>query len=804
LSYRPDQDNIIQLSKEYAESTRRTIFFVGAGASMEVGMPSWSGLRSALLQKISRAVDDAGSNPDELENYRELEEISNNNDRFWDFFQLASSEWSATYNDFMLEQFDNKINQTPIPIIYKRLWKMRRLRQIFTLNVDTLVTRAFHSVYSNKNQHQLLEFDGYNVSDSLSFLSRDNYCVVNLHGTYPHKSRWIMDSSQRSQLMSGPIGAKYTSYVIRLFLEYNIVFVGLNPADVAISPFLTKAKEAGVLGRHYWICPNPTPDVVKWTQKNNIRLIVYSPDLNEKNIPAHSQDICAILDQIEEYKSIDNRVTLPSSALSIEPRSILKPIEELKIINSNRDDGTKRLAGAISWIGEENGYSSRELSQFLNDYKVPLQISSMLDAETEGFNEVNGYSIRHCLQSGGASSVWLVDKKIDSDNSYYAMKALSPDSLTSLPIRQSFRRGIESLYLLSTSNTKVAPQYISHSELPLSVVMEFITGATLSEFLSNFKKLQPIFILRLFRKICEAVRACHISEGKVLHRDIKPGNVMLEGWHPGYEIQDAEDSVIRLINFDLSWHRFTSGDTKSISAEDIGYYAPEQRNSINSLPPRSAETDIYMLGMVLYYICSRKLPPDGGSGLTDWPALVQKAMRSQFPDELVRARMVRLTLEMTYLDMSDRVDLSNVIAEIEGLIFWIENASEKIDDDFLVEYLAILTGRYYFWDRSALFAKINANESTDMTISYIQKGQRASVEFFRQKSGADQRGTFGQKMSEKISHAANVLKESGWDITLRSSRGLNAEIRISKLRSQQDFGAESWKKASSYLLASFE
>lgn len=648
-----------------------------------------------------------------------------------------------------------------------------------------------------------MEFDGFNVADSYNHLSKNAYCLINLHGTYHSKSRWIMNGDQRESLIAGAKGAKFSHFISRVFSEYNVVFVGMNPSDVAISPFLRQATKNGLLGNHYWICPNPKADVSRWAQKHGVRLIAYSPEVNEDGLPNHSQDICAILDHLDRAESEDERVRLPNNSERVDPKSIGEPGDFLSSIISDRRSVKKDLEGAIAHIGDEFGYSSRELSDFLTRYKVPIQFASTVSELTPDFDEVMSYSVVKNLQSGGSSSVWLA-RKNESDADYVALKILSPDKLESLTVRQSFRRGVESLYLLTQENSGVAPKYLQHSELPLSVAMELIDGSTLSDFCQSFRRVEGKMLITLFKKICEAIRACHQSPGRVLHRDVKPGNIMLEGWHQGYELVDAVEAKIRLINFDLSWHRFTTGDTKSISAEDIGYYAPEQRRAINSLPPRSAETDVYMLGMVFYFLCSRTAPPDGGAALSDWSRMVRAACRRVFKDALISVRVQRLIEDMTDLDMEKRVELSVAIAELDGLLAWINKQNGAIDDEYIIEYLALKSDREYRWDGLSYRAQIRTRESTELSVKYLHKGRRVEIEFFRQKSAADTRASFGGKLRQRITAAGDALKAIGWNIDSADSRGLKAQIRIEELKLSPDFGAETWREVSDSLLRPVE
>jgi len=804
MPYNIDQQNITSLSTEYAEGTKRTVFFVGAGASAEVGMPTWFSLIQKLEKKISTHIDDIGRLPEELEKFRNLEELCSDGNKFWQAFQYAADNWQTTYDDFMEDVFDNSVPKVRTPVVYKRLWKMRRSRQIFTLNVDNLVYRAFNEEYPNRNKSQILEYDGYSVSDSLSFISKNNYCIVNLHGTYLQKSRWIMSSDQRTQLMSGGSGLKYTAYIQRLFSEYNVVFIGVNPEDIAVSPFLSKAAEIGLLGKHYWICSTPTAKTASWAQKHKIRLITYDPVKNDKGESIHSQEICAILDQVDNFESKETIVNLPSSITPMSVDEIGTPTEILMEIHKDRPQATHKLSAAVVGLGAAHGFSSKELSVFLKDYRIPLQIASMLDSKVPGFNSLGNFRILDCIQASGSSSVWTVEDSSGGSAPYGALKSLSADSLEKISTRQSFRRGIESIYLLSTSNSGVAPKYISHSEVPLSLVMELIPGETLDTFLKTFPRPENLFLLGMFRRICEAVKSCHQSEGQVLHRDIKPGNIMLEKWHAGYEIEDAVAAKIRLINFDLSWHRFTSGDTKSISADDIGYYSQEQRSSANSSPPRTAETDVYMLGMVLYRMCSGENPPDGGSGRTDWPDKVKRSARRIFPDLLVRNRIDRLIIEMTQVNSEERIDLNNTIAEIEGAENWLLGNYPHVDDDSIVENLAVSTKRDYLWDQDSLSAVIRSNESTEFKISFQHKGRKARVEFHRQKSSSDDRASFGPRILEKITQSSTIFSDNGWSIEQRNNRGMIAEIKISDLRLKKEFGSDIFDSIAGQLLAAFD
>lgn len=175
-----------------------------------------------------------------------------------------------------------------------------------------------------------------------------------------------------------------------------------------------------------------------------------------------------------------------------------------------------------------------------------------------------------------------------------AVKLLVGELAEEEGFRERFKR--ESQYAGSLDHTHVIQVYeAGEQEGALYMAMQFVDGTDLKALLAQRGKLDPAEAARLLSEVAQALDAAH---GKgILHRDVKPGNIMIE----------TATGTCYLTDFGLS--KNPSEDSFALTAAGsfvgtIDYTAPEQILA----KPFDHRVDVYSLACVLYEALSGEVP----------------------------------------------------------------------------------------------------------------------------------------------------------------------------------------------------
>lgn len=203
------------------------------------------------------------------------------------------------------------------------------------------------------------------------------------------------------------------------------------------------------------------------------------------------------------------------------------------------------------------------------------------------------YEIIELIGSGGMANVYKA--LCHRLNRYDAVKIMRDETAANTELRRRFRAESQAVAMLSHPNI-VSVYDVSHSDDVEYIVMELIDGITLKQYLQKKSVLDPAEVLDFTIQTAKALEHAH-SKG-IIHRDIKPQNIML-----------LKDGMIKVADFGIA---SLESDIEENNGETVGsvhYIAPEQARG----QAPDARSDIYSLGIVMYEMLTGKLPYVGAS-----------------------------------------------------------------------------------------------------------------------------------------------------------------------------------------------
>src|SRR5262245_27228781 len=211
-----------------------------------------------------------------------------------------------------------------------------------------------------------------------------------------------------------------------------------------------------------------------------------------------------------------------------------------------------------------------------------------------------------------------------------ALKLLRPDVADSAERRSRFQREARAAAALNHPNI-VHLYSVEESEGMLFITMELVHGRSLRELLDAGAALSIPRTLALAAQMAEGL-ACDHAAG-ILHRDLKPGNVMI-----------TDDDRVKILDFGLAkLFAHAAGqdpDAMTMTSEQsrtgttfgtAGYMSPEQALG----KPLDQRSDLFALGVVLYEMATGKAPFEGGTLAAVFDQLLNR--RPAAPETLNRA-----------------------------------------------------------------------------------------------------------------------------------------------------------------------
>ncbi len=241
----------------------------------------------------------------------------------------------------------------------------------------------------------------------------------------------------------------------------------------------------------------------------------------------------------------------------------------------------------------------------------------------EAGKTLNGrYKIQSLIGTGGMAAVYLANDLIL--DRLVAIKVLRLDFRQNDDAMRRFRR--EALSATQLTHPNIVGVYdVGQSQEMNYIVMEYVEGTDLKDYIRQSGALHPIEAVRIMMQIVSAIAAAH--QNRIIHRDIKPQNILI----------DREGNV-KITDFGIAVALSDTSLTQTNTLlGSVHYLSPEQaRGGMATI-----QTDIYALGIVLYELLTGRVPFDGESAVS----IALKHFQEPLPPVVNPTAMVPQSLE---------------------------------------------------------------------------------------------------------------------------------------------------------------
>ena len=207
------------------------------------------------------------------------------------------------------------------------------------------------------------------------------------------------------------------------------------------------------------------------------------------------------------------------------------------------------------------------------------------------------YEIREIIGVGGMAVVYKAYDCIE--DRIVAVKILKDEFISNEEFILRFKNESKAIAVLNHPNI-VKVYDVSFSDLIQYIVMEYVDGITLKQYISQQGSLRWKDAVYLTIQVLRALQ--HAHDKGIVHRDVKPQNIML-----------LADGTIKVTDFGIA--RFARSEHKTMTDKAIGsvhYISPEQARG----EATDEKADIYSVGVMLYEMLTGRLPFEADSAVS--------------------------------------------------------------------------------------------------------------------------------------------------------------------------------------------
>jgi serine/threonine-protein kinase len=276
------------------------------------------------------------------------------------------------------------------------------------------------------------------------------------------------------------------------------------------------------------------------------------------------------------------------------------------------------------------------------------------------------YEIKEIIGVGGMAVVYKAYDNID--DRIVAIKILKQELLENEEFRRRFKNESKAIAVLSHPNI-VKVYDVSFGDRLQYIVMEYIEGITLKEYIEQQGVINWKDAVHFLTQILKALQ--HAHDKGIIHRDIKPQNIML-----------LSNGTIKVTDFGIA--RFSRGDSNTLTENSaigsVHYISPEQaRGEVTD-----DKADIYSVGVVMYEMLTGQLPFQSDSAVS--VAIMQVQQEAKHPREInpdIPLGLEQITLRAMQKNTRDRYhSAAEMLMDLDEFK---KNPSIKFDYSYFVD-----------------------------------------------------------------------------------------------------------------------
>lgn len=260
------------------------------------------------------------------------------------------------------------------------------------------------------------------------------------------------------------------------------------------------------------------------------------------------------------------------------------------------------------------------------------------------------YEILEVIGEGGMAIVYrALDHRLNRD---VAVKIMRDEMAADEEFRRRFCTESHAVAMLSHPNI-VAVYDVSHNDNVEYIVMELVDGITLKQYMERKGVVAWKEVVHFTKQISKAL--AHAHERGIIHRDIKPQNIML-----------LRDGTIKVGDFGIAALENEVYENNGEAIGSIHYIAPEQARG--ECP--DARSDIYSLGVMMYEMLTGGLPFTGNTlGEIAVQHMNAKPVPPHEKNPEIPLELVRITLKAMSAELSERYQSANeLLSDLEAFI----------------------------------------------------------------------------------------------------------------------------------------